>query len=111
MPNRTCVSSTSSLLLAALLLSLAALQGCVATGSNTVISDRGQHQRGPISEVEAETLQNQRIEAISQRDAAAANLRNATNPELRRKLQQAVFDYNQMIALYEGRLRSAGRAF
>lgn len=102
---------TRALVFSALLSSLAALQGCVTTGSNAVISDRGQGQRGPISEVEAETLQNQRIEAISQRDAAAANLRNATNPDTRRKLQQAVFDYDQMIALYENRLRLAGRPF
>jgi hypothetical protein len=97
------------LLTTALLAPLALVQGCMTSGSNTVISDRGQYQRGPISEVEAETLQNQLNEAVTQRDAAVAALPNVTNPDTRRKVQQSIYDYNQLISLYQGRLRSAGR--
>jgi hypothetical protein len=95
-------------ILVPLLAVLAVLQGCNATQSQ-VVSDRGQYQRGPISEVEAETLTTQLQEARAQRDSAAASLATASNYDVRRKLQQSIYDYSQMISLYENRLRSAGR--
>ena len=88
----------------------ASLAGCATDApSSRLVSDRGQYQRGPISEVEAETLTNQLVEARGQRSNMAAGFSRATNYEDRRKLQQAVFDYDQTILLLENRLRSAGR--
>jgi hypothetical protein len=100
---------TAMRILLPIVAALSLLQACNATSPHAYPSDRGQYQRGPISEAEAETLTSQLLDARAQRDSAMASMSSASNYEVRRKLQQSVHDYNQMIGLYESRLRSAGR--
>ena len=103
------IERTAMRILIPAIAALGLLQACNATSPNAYPSDRGQYQRGPISEAEAETLTSQLQDARAQRDSAMASIPSASNFEVRRKLQQSVHDYNQMIGLYESRLRSAGR--
>lgn len=101
---------TSFLAKLAVVAAAAALTGCATDSpSSRPVSDHGQFPRGPISEADAATYTAQLQDAYGQRSNMAASLRQATNPDDRRKLQQAVFDYDQTIRLLENRLRSAGR--
>lgn len=95
----------------ALALGLALLAGCSATTPTGGRIDDSQYQRGaPIGEAEAQTLYEQLNQARLQRDSALESLRNPSVPrENRQRLQQAVVDQERNIALFERRLRLAGR--